>query len=396
MIKRYRTQFNSQFTYTKYRQLQQSLAEGFAPPLFRIAETPVFIPQEYFQKCVEAGNQIISLIRQPNFKELTDKAIPSTRSIPNENDHPHFLTIDFAVCKDTNNQLVPQLIEVQGFPSLCAFQSFLAEAYQNTYQLNEMTQFSAYFNGLDKERYLKLLKKVIVGSHLPEEVIMMDIDPLAQGTAIDFEMTREVLGISVVRFDSVYREGKLLYYHKGDRKVQIKRIYNRVIFDELSELQLAGNPFDPRLPTDVEWVTHPNWFYRISKYILPFLKGSSIPESWFLSELTTFPTNLEAYVLKPLFSFGGKGVILDVTVEDIAGIAAPDQWVLQRKVQYEAAIKALDGGVKAEIRLMYLWPDGEAPVLCTNLVRMSRGKMTGVEYNADFDWVGGSVGFIEK
>lgn len=396
MIKRYRTDFNSQFTYTKYLQLQQSLAEGFAPPLFRIAETPVFIPLDFFRKCIETGNEIISFIQQTDFKELTDKAIPSNRVIPNENTHPHFLTIDFAVSKDASGELIPQLIEVQGFPSLCSFQSFLAEAYEHTYGLDKLGQFTSYFNGLDKERYLALLKKVVVGSHSPEEVIMMDIDPLTQGTAIDFEMTHQVLGISIVPFHSVYREGKQLYYHNGDRKIQIKRIYNRVIFDELSELQLSAGTFDPRLEADVEWATHPNWFYRISKYILPFLKGPYVPESCFLSEVTTLPTDLGAYVLKPLFSFGGKGVILDVTADDISNISDPDQWVLQRKVHYEPAIKALDGGVKAEFRLMYLWPDDGEPVLCTNLIRLSRGRMTGVAYNADFDWVGGSVGFIEK
>lgn len=394
MITKYRTAFNAKFSEEKYQLFLSKLGEGYPPIPFRVAESPIFISEDLKQKLIAAGDEIIRLIKQDNFKELTQTAIPKAWVVPNENNHPHFLTFDFGLCKDENGEITPMLIEMQGFPSLYGFQPHLAKNYKQVYGLNP--QLSPFFNGLTEEKYFGLLKKVIIGNHQPHEVVLMDIDAHNQKTAIDFLVTANKIGIKVLALEEIEKEGKKLYYTQGDEKIQIKRIYNRLIFDEIvDKTAVFEQSFDPREELEVEWITHPNWFYRISKYTMPFLSGKFVPETQFLNEVKTIPADLENYVLKPLFSFAGMGVIIDVKESDITSIKDPENWILQRKVTYEPVIESPSGGVKAEIRLMYLWPDGEEPQLCLNLARLSRGKMIGVRYNADFDWVGGTVGLME-
>jgi hypothetical protein len=181
-------------------------------------------------------------------------------------------------------------------------------------------------------------------------------------------------------------------------KTRILRIYNRVIFDELhSKKNELGNFVDIRQDLDVEWITHPNWFYRVSKFTLPFIQHPYVPETFFLNEIKQLPGDLSQYVLKPLFSFAGQGVVIDIQPEDLEKINNPENWILQKKVKYADVIPTPDGPAKVEIRIMYLWKDGEArPVPAINLARLSKGKMIGVRYNADKTWVGGSVAFVEK
>ena len=394
MISKYRTQFNGSFSEKKYNSFIKMLESGFTNIPFRVAETPVFIPSELQKKLIEAGEEIIKLIKQPNFKELTKDAVPLNWNVPNENDHPHFLTFDFGICKDGNGSLVPKLIEMQGFPSLYGFQSEMARVYKESYELPPI--LTPFFNGLNEESYISLFKKVVLGKYAPHEVALMDIDAPNQKTAIDFLVTQKYLGIKILSLTDIIKEGNALFYMEDGKKIQLKRIYNRLIFDEIGDkTALFEQCFDPRSEIDIEWITHPNWFYRISKYTMPFLKSEFVPETHFLNTLSEIPSDLENYVLKPLFSFAGMGVIIDVTKEDIAEIKDPKNWILQRKVVYEPVIESPDGGVKAEIRLMYLWADGEEPQLCINLARLSRGKMIGVRYNKDFDWVGGTVGLME-
>lgn len=394
MISKYRAQFNGSFSGKKYNSLIKMLESGFTNIPFRVAETPVFIPSELQKKLIEAGEEIIKLIKQPNFKELTKDAVPLNWNVPKENDHPHFLTFDFGICKDADGALVPKLIEMQGFPSLYGFQSEMARVYKESYELPSI--LTPFFNGLNEESYISLFKKVVLGKHAPHEVALMDIDAPNQKTAIDFLVTQKYLGIKILSLTDIFKEGNALFYMEDGKKIQLKRIYNRLIFDEIGDkTALFEQCFDPRSEIDIEWITHPNWFYRISKYTMPFLKSEFVPETHFLNTLTEIPSDLENYVLKPLFSFAGMGVIIDVTKADIVEIKDPRNWILQRKVVYEPVVESPEGGVKAEIRLMYLWADGEEPQLCINLARLSRGKMIGVRYNKDFDWVGGSVGLME-
>ncbi|MFC3561558.1 hypothetical protein [Pedobacter jamesrossensis] len=395
MIPAQREKFNQQFTIEKYKSFLEKLQEGYPEIPFRVAETPVFIPKALKDKLIAAGEEIISLIKQSNFKELTKNSIPKDWNVPNENAQPHFLTFDFGICKNEQGELSPMLIEMQGFPSLYGFQCHLANTFRQVFEIDN--SLNHFLNGFNEEEYIQLFKEVIIGKHQPHEVALMDVDALNQKTAIDFFVTKKMLGIKILALEDIKKVGNQLFYEENGKQIQLKRIYNRLIFDEVAEnIEIFKNSFDPREELDIEWVTHPNWFYRISKYTMPFLNSEFVPETRFLNQVESIPTDLENYVLKPLFSFAGMGVIIDVTEADITNILDPENWILQRKVTYEPVVKAPDGGVKVEIRMMYLWPDGGEPKLCINLARLSRGKMIGVRYNADFDWVGGTVGFMDE
>lgn len=398
MVRTYREYFNAHFTTEKYVNFLRVLGEDYPPLTIRFAETPVFIPDDLKNQLIEAGEEVIKLIKQPDFKALTDSAIPKEWIVPNENDHPHFLAFDFGICKDEQGRLVPRLIEMQGFPSLFGFQAHLADAYKEAFGLDELADFSPFFHGIDQQNYIALLKKVILGPFAPEQVALMDIDAPNQKTAIDFFVTAKHLGIPILSLTDIFKEGNQLFYNNEQgKKTRLRRIYNRLIFDEVSTQQeLFKLSFDPREDLDIEWITHPNWFYRISKFTMPFLKNEFVPETRFLNTIEIIPEDLENYVLKPLFSFAGMGVIIDLTKADINAITDPENWILQRKVNYEPVVQSPDGLVKAELRLLYIWPDGEEPQLCINLARLSRGKMIGVRYNADFDWVGGTVGLMAQ
>jgi len=392
-----RKTYNANFTEEKYKSFLSDLNAGLKEPIaFRVAETPVFLTDDFRDKLISAGNDIVDTILQPDFKALTERAIPEKWRVANENDHPHFIALDFGVCKDEAGNIVPKLIELQGFPSLYGFQVNLADKYRDNFEIpNNQT---VYFNGLDKTSYINLLKRTIVGNYAPAEVVLMDVNAPAQKTAVDFYLTEKFIGTLVVSLNDLEREGDQLFYRINGEKKRIKRIYNRLIFDEIEgDPNIFDKVVDIRQPLDVEWITHPNWFYRVSKFTMPFLNGDYIPKTQFLHQLKQIPADLESYVLKPLFSFAGQGVIIDVTKDDIQNIKDPENWILQQKVNYEPVVQAPDGGVKVEIRLLYLWPNGdEKPTLAINLARLSRGKMIGVRYNQDFDWVGGTIAFFQK
>jgi len=396
MISSVRNRYNEEFSEAKYQHFLADLDRSYNFKIkFRVAETPIFIPQEFKKKLVNASNDIIDFLVRPDFKKLTEKAIPKNLFVPNETSHTLFLALDFAIVKDKSEGLIPQLIEMQGFPSLFGFQNFVGEKYKEHFAVP--SDFSNHFN-LTRQAYEAKLKKVLLGKHKAENVILLEIDPLIQNTAVDFVITEAITGIAPVHIGDLIREGRKLFYKKGDKKIQVHRIYNRVIFDELvkrTDLQLQFNLTED---VDVEWAGHPNWFFRISKYTMPFIKSPYIPECRFLNEYTSFPVDLENYVLKPLFSFSGSGVIFHVTQKDIDAIplAERENFMLQHKVNYEPVIQAPDGMVKTEIRLLFLWDEGESrPQLVTNLARLSRGDMIGVKFNKDKTWVGGSVCFFE-
>ncbi|MFC0517558.1 hypothetical protein ACFFGT_25320 [Mucilaginibacter angelicae] len=390
-----RKTFNEKFSDEKYSQFLDELNNDLKEPVsFRVAETPVFLTAGFRDKLITAGNDIIDTILRPDFKELTERAIPDLWRVSNENDHPHFIALDFGICKDEQGNIVPKLIELQGFPSLYGFQVHLGDTYRGVYGIPG--DETIFFGGLNKESYLHLLKKTILGPYLPDEVVLMDVNAPEQKTAVDFYLTQKYIGTPVVSLSDLIQDGKKLYYMAGNQKKEIKRIYNRLIFDEIAgDPEIFTKVADIRQPLEVEWITHPNWFYRVSKFTMPFLTGDYIPQTQFLHQLAQIPADLENYVLKPLFSFAGQGVIIDISKDDIEAITDPENWILQQKVNYEPVVQSPEGGVKAEIRLLYLWPDGdEKPTLAINLARLSRGKMIGVRYNKDYNWVGGTIAFM--
>lgn len=397
MIPDLRKQFNENFTHKKYVDFLQDLDSKHPGDIvFRIAETPVFVPRDFTEKMLGACEAIIDFTKDPGFKKLTNRAIPPAENVPGENDHPHFIAFDFGVCENDSGDLEPQLIEMQGFPSLFAFQAYYPQVVKKHFEIP--ANFSSYLNGYNDDTYLQFLKDIIVGSYDPENVILLEIKPHEQKTRIDFYCTNDYLHIPIVCLTELIAEGKKLFYEKDGKKIEIKRIYNRIIFDELLQAKKSlGDVVDITQPFDVEWVSHPNWFFRISKFTLPFIKHPYVPETFFLNEIKQLPADLENYVLKPLFSFAGQGVVIDVTREDIDAVEKPEDWILQRKVKYSDVIKTPDAPAKLEIRIFYFWKDGmERPVAVANLARLSKGKMIGVRYNMDKDWVGASICFFEN
>ncbi|MEK6782951.1 MAG: hypothetical protein AABY93_14730 [Bacteroidota bacterium] len=397
MIARTRQQFNQQFTEKKYQDFLNDLDNSFQHKItFRVAESPLFIDAVFKKKIFKASDHIIDFITRNDFKTITNRAIPKHLTVPNETDHSLFIALDFAVVRNEKGELHPQLIEMQGFPSLYGWQDFLANKFKEHFSIPD--GFEQHF-GLTSETYQDKLKLALLNGLLPENVVLAEIDPLKQNTAIDFLITQKITGITPIHIGDIIREGRKLFYTKEGRKIHIQRIYNRVIFDELVKLTGSNFKFNLTEDVDVEWAGHPNWFFRISKYTMPFIKSEFIPECKFLSDYDQFPTDLENYVLKPLFSFSGSGVFFHVTQKDIDNIPADQRhdFLLQRKVHYEPVIQAPDGMVKAEIRILFLWEEGKPrPLPVTNLARLSRGDMIGVKYNKDKTWVGGSICFFEK
>lgn len=397
MVSSLRSSFNQNFTKEKYEAFLKDLDSLHPGQIeFRVSETPVFVDKIFAHKIIHACESIVDVICDTDFKKITEPAIPKGEKVPNENTISHMISFDFGVCINDNGELEPQLIEMQGFPTLYAFQVYYPEVLERHFTIPQ--NYSHYFNGYTKESYLKMLRELIVGKHKPEQVILLEIKPYEQKTRIDFFCTRDYTGIEPVCITELIREGKKLFYFKDGIKTEIKRVYNRIIFDDFKANRASlGNVVDITDDLDVEWMPHPNWFYRISKFTLPFIKHPFVPETFFLNEIKQLPGDLKNYVLKPLFSFAGQGVKIDVTKEDIDAIEHPEDFILQRKVKYADVIPTPDIPAKVEIRMMYVWKDGDArPHLATNLARMSKGKMIGVRYNKDKEWVGGTVAYFEQ
>ncbi|HEX6845441.1 MAG TPA: hypothetical protein VF144_00620 [Chitinophagaceae bacterium] len=398
MVPSIRKEFNKNFTKEKYESFLKDLNSVHEGAIeFRVAETPVFVPKDFTQKLLDACEAIVDIIVDPKFKELTKNAIPKHLQVPGENRHSHFIAFDFGICINEAGEHEPQLIEMQGFPSLFAYEVLLDDIFRKHFPVPD--NYSAYLNNYEKVSYLQLLKEIIVGNENPEHVILLEVFPHQQKTRVDFYCTQDYLGIKPVCLTELIREERKLYYINDGKKTEVKSIYNRLIFDDLqqqtADVQAQGNLLFEDL--DVEWVPHPNWFYRISKYTLPFIHHPYVPKTYFLNEIKQLPTDLENYVLKPLFSFAGQGVVIDVTHEDIEKVKDPENWILQRKVKYADVIETPDIPAKAEIRVFYFWKDGAArPVPANNLARLSKGKMIGVRYNKDKEWVGGSLCYFEK
>lgn len=391
MIPKYREQFNQEFSQEKYQHFKEVLKQKSGlEPAFRISESPIFLTKEFEGKLIDACESIIDQIKALS-SETLEKAIPENCKVPNDTKQPHFLTIDFGICKNDKGEIEPQLIELQAFPSLYAFQKVFEETFCEVYPFLDEIK-----NKMPREDFKNYLKEAIIGDENPENVVLLEIYPEKQKTAIDFVFTEKLLGIKTVCLTKVKKEGKKLYYEINGKLIEIKRIYNRVIFDELDRIPDLFTEFDFREDIDVKWVTHPNWFFKISKFLLPLLKHQFIPKSYFLHE---FPgnENLDNFVLKPLFSFAGSGVNLNPTKEVTDAIEDKENYILQRKVNYEPVFKDINGEFsKAEIRMLYVWRENdERPILLENLGRMTKAAMVNVDFNKkDAIWIGSSNAFF--
>ena len=396
MISSIRQAYNEAFSLDKYNSLLDWVEKQHQHrPPFRIAETPVFVPKSLQAKLVEACEEITDTLVRPDFKELSKGAVLSGQLVPGETDHTTFLQMDFGICLDENGDYTPQLIEVQGFPSLYFFQNMVAQGYRKHFDIPE--NYSHLFNGFDSHSYIEKLREIIVGDSNPENVILLEVEPDKQVTRIDFIVAKAQLGIEYLCVTDLKKEGKDVYYIKDGRKIGVEKIFNRVIFDELIKRDDLKREFYFTQEANVEWVGHPHWFFRISKHTLPLLDSKYVPKSYFLNEIDEVPGYLKDYVLKPLYSFAGSVVIINLNQFDIDAIQDRENYILQRKVAYAPVIPTPNISAKCEIRMLMLWERGAPrPILVNNLARLSKGEMVGVRYNKDKDWVGGSVGFFEQ
>jgi hypothetical protein len=398
MVPELRQQFNQSFTEEKYQAYLKDLDNIYPGHIdFRIAETPVFIPQWFTKKMLDACETIVDVIKNSKYLDQSEKAIPAQLKVPGEDLYPQFICFDFGICENDIGELEPQLVEMQAFPSLFAWHCLMPEVSKKHFDLPG--NYSTYLNGFSKDSYLALLKKILLADVHPENVILLELFPHKQKTRVDFYATRDLTGVRPVCLTEIIREDKNLFYLNQGKKTPIYRIYNRIIFDELLQqpldIQEKGKLFQQEL--NVQWIPHPNWFYRVSKFGLPFIKHPYVPETHFLNEIKELPGDLENYVIKPLFSFAGQGVMIDVTKEDAEHISDPENWIIQRKVKYAPVVQTPDEPAKAEIRLFYFWEaNADRPVAVNNLARLSKGKMIGVRYNKDKSWVGGSFCLFEQ
>jgi len=401
MIPAIRAAFNAQFTAEKYQRYLSILNAPFKDQIpFRIAETPVFIDKNFKDQLLNAGDYICNFISDPNFSAKTTHAIPNGMNIPGEKALPECIVIDFAIAEGPGGTCQPQLIELQGFPSLFAFELLKAEALELAYDLPK--GFSPFLNGYNQASYLEFFKTMVLGDQ-GKHTILLEIKPYEQKTRHDLLLTEAWLNVPIVCLSEIYLKDKFLFYQKNGIEYIIERIYNRVVYDELMQ-QGQGLIAQFKLleqAEGIEWVNHPNHFFRISKYILPLLNHPSIPEAHLLSDWKNNQVDSEldlgTYVCKPLFSFGGHGLMLDPTSKSINAINDPENWILQKKVSYAPLIETPSGPSKAEIRLFYFWDSKLNQYIATNnLTRISKGRMIGVSYNDTATWIGGSVSYFEK
>ncbi len=392
MIPALRQRFNAAFTETRYAAFLDELNTAVYWPVdFRVAESPLFLDEPTTQELIRAADDILRQLATPAFHAHARTAIPAGLAVPAETPWPHFLAVDFALCHDADGHVQPQLIELQGFPTVACWQALLTRTYQKHFP-EIPADFTSYFGGLDEAGYLAALRRAMLGDCPPANTVLLEITPDRQKTRVDFACTDAFLGIKPLDVTAVIKHGRQLFYLSGGREIPIYRIFNRVIFDELLRKQpvMVFSFFDD---LDVQWAGHPNWYYRISKHTLPFLRTPYAPPCHFVSDLRGLPPDLENYVCKPLYSFAGLGVDIAPTNESIAAIPNPSEWLLQRKVAYAPVMATPDGPAKAEVRLIFAGDGTGMPRLVNHLVRLTKGAMHGVDFNKGRTWVGASAGF---
>jgi hypothetical protein len=316
------------------------------------------------------------LLASSDYCKASAAAIPPHYRVPDESYAPLFVQADFGLDAD----LEPKLVEIQGFPSLYAYQPVLAAAYRDAYDIDHALQTLPC--GITDEEYWRLLRDAIVGDHDPENTILMEVDPDKQKTRCDFIVTAQKFGVRAVDIRALRKRGNRLY----DGDVPVHRIYNRAIIDEL-ERKGADIPFRWNDELQVEWAGHPNWFFRLSKFSLPWLRHPAVPRTVFVDDAVI--DDPSRWVLKPLWSFAGTGVIVGPTREQIDA-ARGKGYILQERVDFRPVIDTPHGLTKVEARIMYI---GLRAV--NVIVRMGRGAQMGVDHNKGLEWVGASAAFIE-
>jgi hypothetical protein len=417
-----RDTFNAQYRSEGYRMLLKDLEARAGTKIeFRVAETPVFLPLAMLEEMAEAGVEFTRrLLRWPEYLASARRSIPMEFLVAGQSgdpgsDHPNFLTADFALVESVTGALVPRLVEIQAFPSVYAYQAMLNEAYREAFGLAE--SLGVFLGGLDAESFWELFRRTVLGRHTAENVVLTEVDPQHQKTLPDFLLTSQRLGIEVVDIATLVPiENKLHYRNTSGELIPIHRIYNRAIVDEIVARKVKL-PFDLTAAWNVEWAGHPNWYFLISKFAVPWLSmagESVVPPAAFLDDFLGGEgfARLEAagvklphgqdpeavyddLLLKPLFSFAGKGIQFGPSRAELEAIPEAERgnYLVQQRMHFVPTIRTPHGLTQAEIRILYIWPDGGELMPALPLVRLGRGKMMGVDHNRNQEWVGASAAF---
>ena len=394
MINSLRQQFNASWSERAYRDLVARLETRTGTTIgFPISETPCFFPRSLIDELSATGLELVEqILSNPRARAAARAAVPDRFHGPNAEALPTFLQVDFGLVRGASGAVEPKLVELQAFASLYGFQLAVAEAYRAAFSLDP--SLSGYLGGLTAPAYHELVGKALLNGHDPKHVVLMEIEPRRQKTWSDFVVTEQMWGIRPVDTTEIERDGRRLFYQRDGVRTPIARIYNRVIPDEL-ERKNVPLPFDYRDDLDVEWAGHPSWYFQISKFSIPWLTHRSVPETRFLHEIDRLPADRDRYLLKPLFSFAGGGIIFAPTDAQIAAI--PDDqrshYILQERIPFEPVIDTPEGPTQAEIRVMYIRANDRFQAVLP-LIRMGRGQMMGVDHNKGLRWVGASAGFV--
>jgi len=392
MVPALREEFNRNYTPEKYQRFLERLDAACGTRVgFRVSETPCFVPETLLDQMALYGRELVSqLVDSPQYLRASDASVPAQYNVPNESPRPMFVQVDFGLVRNASGELEPKLVELQAFPSLYGYQPLVAHEYVESYDLPP--GLGVYLSGYKRDSYWKLMRELIVAEHDPENVILMEIDPEHQKTLPDFLITQRELGITIVDILLLKKRGAKLFYTKDGREVEVRRIYNRCIVDEL-ERKAVTLPFDLRDELDVEWAGHPNWYFRISKFSIPHLSHPCVPKTVFLDQVRAVPRDNQNYLLKPLYSFAGAGIKFAPTQADMDAVPLDQRhnYILQERVYFEPVIQTPHGPTQMEIRMMFVWPDGGELTCVLPLVRMGRGMMMGVDHNRNLEWVGGAA-----
>ena len=396
MVPHLRASFNRDWTEAKYRDLVRRLELRTGATLgFPISETPCFLPKSLLNSLAATGLELVNqILGSPEAMAAAEGAVPQRYKGAGAEKTPTFLQVDFGLVRSADGTLQPKLVELQAFASLYGFQLAMAEAYRDAFGLQ--SSLHLLLDDLDTDSYYSLIRRAIVGDHDRNEVVLMEIEPRKQKTWPDFVVTDQSWGVRAIDTSEVQREGRRLYYRRDGKATQIKRIYNRVIPDELERKKIQL-PFGYGDDLEVEWAGHPAWYFRISKFSIPWLSHPSVPETHFLGGLESLPLDRDRYLLKPLFSFAGGGIIFAPTDAQIAAIPHHERknYILQERINFTPVIETPEGPTQVEIRMMYIRDSSRLrPVL--PLLRMGRGKMMGVDHNKGLRWVGASAGLIAE
>jgi hypothetical protein len=395
MVPSLRARFNREYSPERYASFLRDLNAVCGTPLeFRVCETPCFIPYALLAKMCEYGRELVDqLVNNSEYLRISDAAVPPNYNVANEAAQPMFVQVDFGLVCESNGELQPKLVELQGFPSLYGYQPALARQYVDSYGLDR--DLNIFFGALDESSYWKLLHRLIVADSNPENVVLLEIDPFEQKTLPDFLITQKHLGIAIINIRDLVKQGKRLFYPNGQKLIPVERIYNRCIVDELARKGVTL-PFDVRDELAVGWAGHPNWYFRLSKFSIPYLRHHTVPKTFFLDEIEELPNDRENYLLKPLYAFAGAGIRFAPTDDEIAAIPPEHRhdYIVQERISFTPVIRTPHGDTKVEVRIMYVWPEGGELTPVLPLLRMGRGKMMGVDHNRNMEWVGSSAGLL--